>query len=132
MQQPEAEFLLFENYSHSSFTLSSKDNGTYCKNKQKNKCVCVREIMRLFIIKRKMKMWNRSHRCDINRPGSWYEHKYSEYKMCLNMMMFICIEQHLSKIWSSTHEKLSSTEAELKKACNPKRYKKKLHEKMHF
>ena len=30
-QHPEAELLLFENYSHSSSTLSSKDNGTYSK-----------------------------------------------------------------------------------------------------
>ena len=28
---PEAELLLFENYSHSSSTLSSKNNGTYSK-----------------------------------------------------------------------------------------------------
>ena len=30
-QHPEAELLLFENYSHSSFTLSSKNNRTYSK-----------------------------------------------------------------------------------------------------
>ena len=30
-QHPEAELLLFENYSHSSFTLSSKNNSTYSK-----------------------------------------------------------------------------------------------------
>ena len=30
--------------------------------------------------------------------------------MCL---MVICTKQHLSKIWSSIHEKLSNTEAEL-------------------
>ena len=28
-QHPEAELLLFENYSHPSFTLSSKDNRAY-------------------------------------------------------------------------------------------------------
>ena len=28
-QQPQAEFLLFENYSHSLFTLSSKNNRIY-------------------------------------------------------------------------------------------------------
>ena len=28
-QHPEAELLPFENYSHSLFTLSSKNNGTY-------------------------------------------------------------------------------------------------------
>ena len=30
-QSPEADLLLFENYSHSSSTLSSKNNRTYCK-----------------------------------------------------------------------------------------------------
>ena len=30
-QHPEAEFLLFENYSHSSSMLSSKNNRTYSK-----------------------------------------------------------------------------------------------------
>ena len=30
-QHPEAEFLLYENYSHSSSTLSSKNNSTYSK-----------------------------------------------------------------------------------------------------
>ena len=36
--------------------------GHILKNKQKNKCVCVDDIMRL------TKMKNRSHRYDINRP----------------------------------------------------------------
>ena len=39
-QHPEAELLLFENYSHSSFTLSPKIISHILKNKQKNKCVC--------------------------------------------------------------------------------------------
>ena len=30
--------------------------------------------------------------------------------------MLICIKQHLSNIWSSIHEKLRTTEAELKKS----------------
>ena len=63
----------------------------------------------------KIKMKNRSHRYDINRPRSRHGHKYSKYKKCLSMMMLICIKQHLSNIWSSVHEKLSNTEAELKK-----------------
>ena len=32
------------------------------------------------------------------------------------MIMIICIKQHLSDIWSSIHEKLSNTEAELEKS----------------
>ena len=45
-----------------------------------------------------MKMKNRSHRYDINRPRSSDEHKYSKYKKYLTMMMLICIKQHLSNI----------------------------------
>ena len=30
-QQPEAELLLFQNYSHSSYSLSFKNNGIYSK-----------------------------------------------------------------------------------------------------
>ena len=37
-------------------------------------------------------------------------------------MMVMCNKQHLSNIWSSTYEKLSNTEAELKKSVA---YKKK-------
>ena len=53
-QHPEAELLLFENYSHSSSTLSSKSVkviGHIQKNKQKNKCICNHEIKQLIIIK---------------------------------------------------------------------------------
>ena len=66
--KPEAELLLFENYSHSSSTLSSKNNRTYSKKKQKNKCLCIHEIIWFVVMKMKMKMKNRSHRYDINRP----------------------------------------------------------------
>ena len=44
MQLPEAEPLLFENHSHSPSTLSSKNNRTYSKNQQKNKCLYFHEI----------------------------------------------------------------------------------------
>ena len=41
MQHPEAELLLFENYSHFSSTLSSKNNGTYSKKQAKEQvCLC--------------------------------------------------------------------------------------------
>ena len=62
-QHPEAELLLFENYSHSSSTLLSKSNKTY---KPKNKCVRIYEIIRLILMKMKIKMGNRSHTHDIN------------------------------------------------------------------
>ena len=95
-QHPEAELLLFENYSHSSPTLSSKNNRTYSENISKRTSASV--FIRLIIIKMKMKMKNRSHRYDINRPRSRHGHKYSKYKKCLNMMMLICIKQQLSNI----------------------------------
>ena len=47
-------------------------------------------------VKMKMKMKNRSHRSDINRPMSRHGHKYSKYKTCRCMMMLPCIKQHLS------------------------------------
>ena len=53
-----------------------------------------------------MKMKNRSHRYDINKPRSRHEDKYTEYKKCLSMMMLICIKQYLSNIWSSIHDKV--------------------------
>ena len=49
-------------------------------------------------MKMKMKIKNRSHRYDINRPNSRYEHKYSNYKKCPSIMMLKCIKQHLSNI----------------------------------
>ena len=61
--------------------------GHILKNNQKNKYVCIREIIRLIIMKMKMKMKNRSHRYDINRLNSRHGHKYSRYKKCLSMMM---------------------------------------------
>ena len=71
--------------------------GHILKNKQKYKCASIHEIMQLIIMKMKIKMKNRSHRYDINRPRSRHGHKYREYKMCLNMIMLVCIKQHLNK-----------------------------------
>ena len=50
-------------------------------------------------------MKNRSHRYDITRPRPRHGPKYTIYKMCLGLMMAICIKQHLSNISSSIHEK---------------------------
>ena len=38
-----------------------------------------------------------------------------KYKVCLSIMIVICIKQHLSNVWSSIHANVSNTEAELKK-----------------
>ena len=67
--------------------------------------VCFYEIIWLIIMKLNMKMQNRSRRYDINRPKSRHGHKCSKYKNCNIMVVLICIEQHLNKIWSSIHER---------------------------
>ena len=54
-QHSEAELSLFENYSHSSSTLSSNHSkiiGHILKNKQNNKGVCIHEIIRLILMKK--------------------------------------------------------------------------------
>ena len=62
-----------------------------------------------------MKMKNRSHRYDVNRPRSRHEHKYCKCKG-LSMMTLICVKQHLSDIWSSIHEKVKQNRVCWKKA----------------
>ena len=52
----------------------------------------------------KLKMKNRLHRYDINKPGHSHGHICTKYKMCLNIMTALCIEQHLSNIWSSIYK----------------------------
>ena len=37
--------------------------------------VCIREIIQVIIMKKKMKMKNRSHRYDKNRPKNRHGHK---------------------------------------------------------
>ena len=54
----------------------------------------------------KLKMKNKSQRHDINRIRSRQRDKYTKCKMCLSIMMVLCIKQHLSNIWSSIHEKI--------------------------
>ena len=44
-QHPEAELLLFENYSLSSSTLSFKNNRRYSKKCRKIRCVCFNEVL---------------------------------------------------------------------------------------
>ena len=102
-QNPEAKLLLFEDYSFSSWVLSSK---TSIKKPAKNKCVCFNEIIWLIIMEMMLKMKNRLHRYDINRTRSRYGHKYSIYDMFLSVMMFMYNKQHLSNIWSWIHEKV--------------------------
>ena len=39
----------------------------------------------------RLKMKNRSHRYDINRPIPRHGHTYTKYEMCLSIMMVIRI-----------------------------------------
>ena len=41
---------------------------------------------------------NRLSRYDVNRTRRRHDHKYTKYKICLDIMMVICIKQHLSNI----------------------------------
>ena len=43
-------------------------------------------------------MKNRSQSNDINRPWSRFGHKYIKHKVCLSIMMVMCIKQKLSNI----------------------------------
>ena len=62
------------------------------KNKQKKKHNCIHQIIQLITMKMKVKMKNRSHRYDNNRPWSKDGHKDSECKKCLILMMLICVK----------------------------------------
>ena len=97
-QHPEAELSLFENYLLFSSSLSPKNNTKYSKKCTKIKYVCLNEVIRLMAMKMRLKMKNRSHIYDINRTRLRHGHEYTKYKMCLSIIMVICIKQHLSKI----------------------------------
>ena len=54
-------------------------------------------------MKMKMDTKKRSHRYSTNRPRPRHEHKYSEYKMCLSMMIFIRIKDTLKAYFCQRH-----------------------------
>ena len=49
-------------------------------------------------MKMRLNMKKRSQGYDIYRPRFRDRPKYTKYKMCLSIMMAICIKQHLSNI----------------------------------
>ena len=67
-------------------------------------------------MKMRLKMKNKSQRYDINRPKSKHGCKYTKYEMYLVIIMVICIKQHIVLFEAQFMEKLSDTEAEVKKA----------------
>ena len=54
-------------------------------------------------MKMSLKMKNRSHKYEINRPRPRHGHKYPKY---LSLVMIMCIKQHLGNNISSVHEKV--------------------------
>ena len=46
----------------------------------------------------RLKKREKKHKCDINRPRPRHGHEYTEYKMCLNIMMVVSIKPHISNI----------------------------------
>ena len=97
-QHPEAELSLFKNYSLSSSTLSSKNNTRYSEKCSRNKCVCFNDVIWLMSIKIRLKVKSRSQRYDINKPRPTNGHKYTKHKMCLSIMIVICIKQQVSSV----------------------------------
>ena len=90
--------MVFENYSLSSSTVSSKNNKRHPKKCTKNKYVSFNKLVLLMAMKIRLEMKNRSHRYDINRPRQIQGHKYTKYKMFLGIIMVVCIKQRLSNI----------------------------------
>ena len=109
--------MLLENYVVSSSTLSSKDSRRYSKKCAKNKSVYLNEDIWLMAKKMRLKMRNRSSRYDINRPRRWRGHKYTEYKIYLDIMMVISIRQYLSYIWSLINEKVKQHWSRTHRTC---------------
>ena len=62
---------------------------------KKQKCLFF-EIISLIIIKMRVKMKNRSHRCDINRTRPRHGYEYTKYKMRFSMMIAMCNKQKLN------------------------------------
>ena len=97
---------LFENYSFSSSTLSSKNIRRYSKKSTKSKCVCFDDVIWIITMKITLKMNNKSQSYNLVRPRPRHWHKYIKYKMCPSIMMVIWNKQHLSNIWSSNDQKV--------------------------
>ena len=67
-------------------------------------------------MKIRLKIKNRSHRYDINRPHSRMDINILNIK-CINVMVATCAKQHLSNVWSSIHEKVKQNGRWFEKKC---------------
>ena len=76
-QHPELNFwhLKFIHIIHTRY--QPRIIGHILKNNQKNKCICIHEIIRLIIMKMKMKM---KKKIDINRPRPKHGHNIVNIK----------------------------------------------------
>ena len=62
-------------------------------------------------------MENVSRRYDVNSPMHRNGSEYTKYKICLSIMMAVCIKQHLKASFETRFmKKLSNTESKLKKS----------------
>ena len=57
-----------------------------------------------------VKMKNRLHRNNINRTRPRIGYEYTNYRMCLSMIVVMCNNQQLSKSEAEFMKKLSNTE----------------------
>ena len=80
-----------------------QDNRRYSKK-------CAKKQVRLF-------KWVYMMNDNENKTRPRHGHKYPKNKMCLSMIMLVCIKQHLSNIWSSIHEKVKQHWGWIKKKC---------------
>ena len=49
-------------------------------------------------MKTRLKKKNTSHKYDITRLRPRHGHEYTKCKICLNIIMAVCVKQHLSNI----------------------------------
>ena len=96
-----------ENYSLFSFTLSCKNNRRYSKK-------CAKANVSILIgsygydeneAENKIQIKNKSYWYDMNRPSPRHRHGQTHVKW-VKVWWLLCVKQHLSNIWSSTHEKV--------------------------
>ena len=78
--------------------------GAFFKKCTRNKEVCLNEVR--IAMKMRLEMKHKSHIYHVNRPRPRHGHEYNIYKMCLTIMIAICIKQLLSNICSSIHKKV--------------------------
>ena len=80
-QHLQVEAFLFENYSLSSSTLSSRNNKAYSKIFANEQVCLSNEITWLIIMKIKIKTKNASHSYDKNRPRPRQGYKHTKHKV---------------------------------------------------